>query len=198
MAQTNKNTPQTHSCLPGSGGYYKGTHSNHDPQPWGYKSTGSGGSAGGSQKIPLPVVIQALANNDGILKYTAEQLGIHRSTLARYVETYPQVWEGYLEAREEMLDIAEHNFFKLVRQPSHPAHFASLKFFLETVGRGRGYSSKVEYNLKDETRGVSGQLDFNRLTKKELMTFQRLIEKATVSSREVYAEEAMFEEVPNE
>lgn len=164
--------------------------------PWGFpRGSGPGGNSPAIGRVPtfsVETIAEALANNNGIKKYAAEQLGCTYQTLQGYIDRYPRVWNAYLEAREKMLDVAEHNFFKIVERPKHPSHFAALRFFLETVGRGRGYNSRIEFDMRAGEHTIGGELDLDKLTLEQAKQFRDLLQLATVSGPPG-AEDADFE-----
>lgn len=93
----------------------------------------------------LDQVIDALREEGGVLLYAAERLGCDRGTVARYVQTYPQVGEALETILQSTLDVAERTLFqgvkaeKKVVDGGDTCALTATRMLLRTKGRGRGY-----------------------------------------------------------
>ncbi len=85
-------------------------------------------------------VIEAIRNNHGLLAAAARELGVTRQTVYNYVKRYPTIARAVEESRETILDMAEGQLYKAVKNGSVPA----MMFLLKTVGRNRGYVERQE------------------------------------------------------
>ena len=53
-------------------------------------------------------------------------------------------------AEEDRIDVAESSLLALIKKK----HFPAIKFFLETKGRHRGYSTKIEVTHIDDSNEI--------------------------------------------
>lgn len=93
----------------------------------------------------LPDVVNALMATDGNISRAARKLGRKRMGLQRYINSNIDLQEMLIDMREQKVDEAE----------THQAELMSLKdgaagrFILQTLGKGRGYSSRTEMTGPD-------------------------------------------------
>lgn len=92
-------------------------------------------------KISKKRVKEALDNNYGIITDAANSLGIHRNTLHNWINADPELLPHVAGGREELLDLAESQLVKNIKN----GDVASILFTLKTIGRGRGYVERHEY-----------------------------------------------------
>jgi|WetSurMetagenome_2_1015567.scaffolds.fasta_scaffold218296_1 hypothetical protein len=85
-------------------------------------------------------VVEAIKKNHGLLAAAAADLHVSRTTVYNYVKRYPTIRQAMEEARESVLDMAESQLYKAVKNGSIPA----IMFLLKTVGRTRGYVERQE------------------------------------------------------
>ena len=83
---------------------------------------------------------EALIINNGFLINAAQDLGINRNTLAKYISEDPDLEQAVQEARESLKDIAEHQLLKNIKEGKE----TSLLFFMKTKMKDRGYSQDPE------------------------------------------------------
>lgn len=86
-------------------------------------------------------VAAALRSAFGVIGHAAQLLGCTPGTVKNYMNRYPEVDKARRDAKEHLLDLAEHTLFK--RALESPDN-ACLIFLLRTQGRGRGYGSDSE------------------------------------------------------
>lgn len=79
---------------------------------------------------------EALLNNNGFIINAAQDLGISRQTLAKYIEADDDLQETLKEAKESIKDIAEGQLLKNIKEGKE----TSLLFFMKTKMKDRGYS----------------------------------------------------------
>ena len=100
-------------------------------------------------------VIAALEEEGGVLLYAAQRLGCNRDTVARYVQTYPQVAEALESILQSTLDVAERTLFqgvkaeKKVVDAGETCALTATRMLLRTKGRGRGYVMSNEVSGPD-------------------------------------------------
>jgi len=89
---------------------------------------------------------EALLRNFGIISYAAKELGCSYSALWKRVHATEELLAAKERAEEKILDIAEAQLFKNIKEGKE----ASLFFFLKCRGKHRGYVEKHQVeNLGD-------------------------------------------------
>lgn len=81
---------------------------------------------------------------------TARTLGMSRSTLNIRINDSVELQDMLIDAREEVLDIAESGLLAHVRK----GNLNAIKFLLERQGRTRGYGMNVEINNKSSLEAL--------------------------------------------
>lgn len=96
----------------------------------------------GRSNEPLSVekVAKALANNGGVVAYAAKSLRCTRRAVYAYIDRHPELADVRHEARETLLDNAEHNVITAVKG----GDVRVSQWVLERLGRARGYSTRHE------------------------------------------------------
>jgi len=75
-----------------------------------------------------------------VVSEVAERLGCGRSTVYRYVNRYPSVYEALEDERGELLGIAEGGLFERVQK----GDLKAIMFVLKTKGKDRGYTTWID------------------------------------------------------
>ena len=119
-----------------------------------------------------PDVIAAILAAQGNFTEMAVLLGRRRNGVRDYVLAHLDVKDIYDEMRECFLDQVEKNHNDLA---SKDQDGAALRFILQTQGKDRGYSTRVEQTGKDGGPMQVLTLDVTKLTIEEL----RAIKNAT-------------------
>ncbi|MGE3247487.1 MAG: helix-turn-helix domain-containing protein [Beijerinckiaceae bacterium] len=123
------------------------------------------------------VIKQALENSAGVVAAAANQLGVHRTTLAKWIEQDAELEAFRSEIRESVIDLAESHLFRAIKA----GDFKAIAFFLRCFGRPRGYVERTEITGKDggpiEARVVQ-EVDLSKLSRQELKQLAALKEKA--------------------
>lgn len=88
-------------------------------------------------------IANALKKKNGNLSQAAKALKISRSTIYRRVEADPQLQEVLEDAREELIDIAEDQLHKQVKQGNVTAIIWTLKAAPAAKKRGWGERQEV-------------------------------------------------------
>lgn len=110
-------------------------------------------------KVKPESVIAAILKHNGIRTKVAESLGISRTTLYKYIESNPDIVQALEDADNTILDAVESRLLHFTqgyipdkngtRQAVPlPLQLDALKFFLRTKGKSRGYSERVEADIK--------------------------------------------------
>ena len=95
-------------------------------------------------------VVEAYTKAAGItsdaLKLLEDKFGepVSRRTLQYYAGTHPEVKEAIAEVKEATLDLAESELLKHIRA----GDYNSIKFYLETQGKHRGYTRTLTIDGK--------------------------------------------------
>lgn len=85
-------------------------------------------------------IITALQNSGGIYSLAAQQLKCTVNTVKNYVKRYEPVADALAEIKDELLDLAEAQLLKLIRNEQ----LGAIIFYLKTQGKHRGYTERVE------------------------------------------------------
>lgn len=117
-------------------------------------------------------IIEALKASAGINLRAARMLRCSPSTIANYVDRYPEIAEAKSEIEAEILSIAETVLLKHMKSDERPAlQLSAAKYYLRTRGRSRGYGGVNATNIED-------LLDFSKLTPGEANILRILLKKA--------------------
>jgi hypothetical protein len=83
----------------------------------------------------------ALELSGGIIAHAAEKLGCARSTVRRMCEQHEELQEVRAEVSESIVDLAESQLIKALRE----GNMTAVIFLLKTKGRSRGYVERMEH-----------------------------------------------------
>lgn len=124
-------------------------------------------------KFSPELVISALRNSGGIKLGAARMLGCSPSTVANYIDRFPEVAAASKEIINEGLDIAESVILRVMRRDDNPRlQFRAAIFYLRTQGASRGYG---------RARGdkhTAAAYDYSLLDPEERALLKRLLDKA--------------------
>lgn len=81
---------------------------------------------------------EIIDSNLGLIKPSAEKIGISRRTFYEWTYVHPEFKQIVEDSREDVLDFAEHALFKNVRAGKETSNI----FLLKCLGKGRGYIDK--------------------------------------------------------
>ncbi|QJD54383.1 DNA-binding protein [Aminobacter phage Erebus] len=98
-----------------------------------------------SQKLSIKKVTEALMLHSGIILKTAEACGVTRKALYKFIEDHPELEEVREQARDCLLDVAEGHVASEVKR----GEMKTTRWYLERMGRNRGYVTRVEETGKD-------------------------------------------------
>jgi hypothetical protein len=104
-------------------------------------------------KFTKKQVEDAISGSGGILKKVASRLGVHRITVQRYFEKFPEFRDKLEQEKEIILDQAETKLFELFDSGNEFLRLKTIQFFLSRRGKNRGYGEK------EEERNIEEQFD---------------------------------------
>jgi hypothetical protein len=103
---------------------------------------------------------QALVACDGNISAAARSLGVKRSKFKERIDRTPELVKLLEDLREEVIDDAESNMFSAAKK----GDLGAAKFVLTTIGKARGYVTRVESTGKDgESHAVGMREEVGRL-----------------------------------
>lgn len=101
--------------------------------------------------VGLAKLKAALIKNGGILAYAAAELGQDRRRVHDRVKNSPELQAFIAELAETHLDRAESVILKAIAPPAgEKPDLATARWYLERMGKKRGYGNKVEASIPDE------------------------------------------------
>ena len=92
------------------------------------------------RKVPTAELVDALAAHHGLIGPAAESLGGAPLTIRRRAAASPAIAAALAEARERTIDLAEQRLYDAIDR----GELQAVMFVLKTLGKGRGYSEKLE------------------------------------------------------
>lgn len=95
---------------------------------------------------------KALIDAEGVISRASKSLGCDRTTIENYLERYPELKDVREGFREDNVDIAEYMLMKNVLAGKE----GSIKYYLQTQGRERGYGERSEIDLNAKVVIVVG------------------------------------------
>lgn len=122
---------------------------------------------------------EALQQCGGVPTDVAKQLGCERKTVYLYLERYPELNEIRAEANDELIDMAESGLRKSVGE----GYFPAIRFVLQTKGKNRGYSERVQVVGADDgpIKTEPEKLDLSLYDDDELEQLEALLAKQDAS-----------------
>lgn len=94
----------------------------------------------GYPKYDTELIIAAISGSGGVIREIADRLNVNRVTVWRWSKENSEIAEAIQEELESTLDTAETKLIELINEKDG----ASVRFFLATKGRHRGYAKKIE------------------------------------------------------
>lgn len=119
-------------------------------------------------------VLLAIIAARGSFIHMSMLLGRRRNSIKDYVYGNPDVLEFYKEHFEGLIDKIEYNHM----QAAIDGDGSAQRFVLSTVGKDRGYTTRVEQTGKDG-KDLNNPVDLSKFSDEELVEFQRLMAKAS-------------------
>ena len=88
----------------------------------------------------------ALRKCAGIQTRAARVLGVSQSAISQRVSASEYLQNIYSEIRESLLDVAEDELIKKLKQ----GHMTAIIFYLKCIGKARGYTEKQEMEVSQK------------------------------------------------
>ena len=88
----------------------------------------------------------ALKKSAGIQTRAARVLGVSQSAISQRVSNSEYLQNIYSEIREGLLDVAEDELIKKLRE----GHMTAIIFYLKCIGKSRGYTEKQEMEVSQK------------------------------------------------
>lgn len=115
-------------------------------------------------------VIEILRALGGIKAAAAQQLNVSRTTLYKFIDEHPEVVEALVEIDSEIGDVAEAQVVKAI----NAGDMQTVRWYLETKGKDRGYARRVENTGKGGgPMEVREKADLSKLSDEELEILAR-------------------------
>ena len=97
------------------------------------------------QRYTAQQVIDALHQMHGLVYLAAKLLRCDPETIHNYCKRYPAVMAAKVDARGELVDVAEIKLWEAL----HRGEAWAIALVLKTLGRERGYVERIEQTGKD-------------------------------------------------
>jgi hypothetical protein len=96
------------------------------------------------QRYTAQQVIEALKETRGMVYLSARRLQCNPQTIMNYCKKFPSVEQAKIDARGELLDVAEVKLWQAVQRDEPWA----ICFCLKTIGRSRGYGERLDLHIQ--------------------------------------------------
>jgi len=101
-------------------------------------TTASRQKPGVKPKYTVKQIAEAIRKTNGLLTYTARELGCHYHTVRNYINKHAELQQEYEDIQELVLDLAENN----IRQDIKAGSVETAKWYMRYKGRARGFIDK--------------------------------------------------------
>ena len=105
-------------------------------------------------------IADALTRAKGFVSVAAKNLGCADATVRNYIDRYAICKQAVVDAREQMIDIAEGRLYQNINEGDNTA----IIFFLKTQAKHRGY---IEKSVTEVTGTNGGPVEVATLTNEE-------------------------------
>ena len=95
---------------------------------------------GRPKKVSNERFINAIGGSFGNKREIARRLGINRETVSIYIDNSPEISAAYEQEKESAIDYVESRLMAGIKNGDPE----SIRFFLRTIGRRRGYGDRME------------------------------------------------------
>lgn len=119
-----------------------------------------------STKHTKEVVLSALKAANGGIYAAAEALGVHYGTIINYGKRWSEVQSVIDDTRNVLLDKCELKLIGLMDSDNEAVALRAVTFFLETVGKERGYTKQRENVISGSLGEVNSEELIARITKR--------------------------------
>ena len=94
----------------------------------------------GAEQYKAQQFIDAIPGSAGIITTIARRVGCAWHTAKKYIEKYATAKRAYEDECESILDLAEVEAIKLIKERDS----SMIRWYLSTKGKNRGYVERVE------------------------------------------------------
>ena len=92
------------------------------------------------RRLTPAAILKVIPGTFGNQSEIARRLGVKRETVAGYIDRFPEVKAAFEQERESAIDFAESRLMSGINSGDPE----SIRFFLRTIGRKRGYNERME------------------------------------------------------
>ena len=96
-------------------------------------------------------ILNAMKKSGGIISVIAQRLGCSRRTIYDRVEKSKKIKDALMQAKEELIDVAESKLANKIEE----GDIGAIKFYLQTQAKQRGYVEKQEIDYRGTQLNVS-------------------------------------------
>ena len=101
-------------------------------------------------KVSNSVLEELIVKHKGFVTQICKAAGISRQTFYNRIEKNDKLKAKLDASREEIIDFAESKLLELIREK----HYPSIRFYLETQGKDKGYTIKTEVENKHTIQNI--------------------------------------------
>jgi len=92
--------------------------------------------------------ISAIQKHKGMVVDVCKELQITPQAFYKRIRTNPELKEEFEQSRDTMIDFCESKLKQLIEE----GHFPSIQFYLQCIGKNRGWVTKQEHHTTTETK----------------------------------------------
>jgi hypothetical protein len=96
-------------------------------------------------------ILKAIDGSAGIITVIANRVGCSRLTIYERVEKDPDIKDALMQSKEQLIDVAESKLAEKI----NVGDLGSIKFYLQTQGKHRGYVERQEVEHSGEMAPVT-------------------------------------------
>jgi|TARA_A100001201_G_scaffold110316_1_gene94355 hypothetical protein len=93
---------------------------------------------------------ELIVQHKGFVTRICKSAGISRQAFYSRLENHPKLKRKLDESRDEIIDFAESKLIELINEK----HYPSIRFYLETQGKDKGYTIKTEVDNKHTIQNI--------------------------------------------
>ena len=93
---------------------------------------------------------ELIVQHKGFVTRICKSAGISRAAFYKRLKSYPKLQTKLDESRDEVVDFAESKLLELINEK----HYPSIRFYLETQGKDKGYTIKTEVENKHTIQNI--------------------------------------------
>lgn len=94
-------------------------------------------------------IMDAIDKANGVISVVADHLGVTRKAIYDKINKNDKLKEWLYHVRERTIDFAEVNIQKHMKSKDPWLSFSATKYYLSTMGKSRGFTTKIEKDNDD-------------------------------------------------